>query len=203
MRHRAPLGGLPYGCFNPRTHEECDPLFPLRLQRHMQVSIHALTRSATIHNWFLCKVSYVSIHALTRSATFVLVPAKPVWLVSIHALTRSATCCFCLFHVFLMFQSTHSRGVRRALVSHFLLFLVSIHALTRSATSSLSIYLTYFKFQSTHSRGVRLCLAPSCRSIRVSIHALTRSATQRYKQCLIMPSFNPRTHEECDQNGTH
>ena len=100
-----------------------------------------------------------------------------------------------------MFQSTHSRGVRR---DAFMLansgYKVSIHALTRSATVDRPVCVMQPTFQSTHSRGVRhspsrsiLCLPT------VSIHALTRSATcfivkhNLYKLC-----FNPRTHEECD-----
>ena len=80
-----------------------------------------------------------------------------------------------------MFQSTHSRGVRRK----FSLRLnepnpVSIHALTRSATASIFLWAVKLpKFQSTHSRGVR----------RNAYHKKTESGC-----------FNPRTHEECDFN---
>ena len=98
-----------------------------------------------------------------------------------------------------MFQSTHSRGVRRSSHLFFLLLIVSIHALTRSATSeqdpskiratfqsthSRGVRLLHTRrwsldrsFQSTHSRGVRPAIVAFCQVIRVSIHALTRSAT--------------------------
>ena len=56
-------------------------------------------------------------------------------------------------------------------------------------------------FQSTHSRRVRHEGNPDeCRSNNVSIHALTKSATLQYWVTLDLLSFNPRTHEECDQN---
>ena len=82
-------------------------------------------------------------------------------------------------HTIVMFQSTHSRGVRRTMergewgkgeVSiHALtrsatsrlggclpVLVVSIHALTRSATNyGTVLYMSYEEFQSTHSRGVR------------------------------------------------
>ncbi|CZQ82226.1 Hypothetical protein TES5_194 [Trichococcus sp. ES5] len=81
--------------------------------------------------------------------------------------------------VLLLFQSTHSRGVRRARFDTATLALaISIHALTRSATKRLAIPPVLSLFQSTHSRGVR----PKAR--------VTNSS------CV---NFNPRTHEECDQ----
>ena len=80
---------------------------------------------------------------------------------------------------------------------------VSIHALTRSATSKgFCKGIIFDLFQSTHSRGVRPHFCDwFCRHIAVSIHALTRSAT--YSLSLIETvkgCFNPRTHEECDDN---
>ena len=77
------------------------------------------------------------------------------------------------------FQSTHSRGVRRA-VSVVIVGTtkISIHALTRSATWNGNCYI----FTSN-----------------ISIHALTRSATLRDLTLQLLSSyFNPRTHEECD-----
>ena len=78
-----------------------------------------------------------------------------------------------------MFQSTHSRGVRPAL--------------TMDEARALL-------FQSTHSRGVRRRFGRvAYNSMEVSIHALTRSATvYSCLSSLALPSFNPRTHEECD-----
>ena len=68
VRHRPSSSSRPMRCFNPRTHEECD-LTPFR-NFHLQiVSIHALTRSATIAPLNKLKSMIVSIHALTRSAT--------------------------------------------------------------------------------------------------------------------------------------
>ena len=76
--------------FNPRTHEECD-IGGDTLQLFLVVSIHALTRSATLRNPPQKLVRPVSIHALTRSATTIVITGKYKAYVSIHALTRSAT----------------------------------------------------------------------------------------------------------------
>ena len=99
------------------------------------ISIHALTRSATdrLHGAF--EVYRISIHALTRSATVQVQNLPRNYLISIHALTRSATHLqFCKTSI-RIFQSTHSRGVRRgSRMFYFDKENISIHALTRSAT---------------------------------------------------------------------
>ena len=145
--------------FNPRTHEECDSFQDLDVVRR-SVSIHALTRSATILYLGYHGLGPVSIHALTRSATNKMV-SRPLSssgfnprtheecdpkilsissgvAVSIHALTRSATYFTTLALSFLT---------------------VSIHALTRSATCKRLPWKEVPEFQSTHSRGVRPCLS--------------------------------------------
>ena len=121
-------------CFNPRTHEECDdiPVHVLttldkfqsthsRGVRHpvqvasghvVGVSIHALTRSATVFSWMIENKYCVSIHALTRSATVTYEKNNQFHGVSIHALTRSATMPWHISMQPSLFQSTHSRGVR-------------------------------------------------------------------------------------------
>ena len=55
------------------------------------ISIHALTRSATIVYALSLVKNIISIHALTRSATLPAVGATSIFSISIHALTRSAT----------------------------------------------------------------------------------------------------------------
>ena len=55
------------------------------------VSIHALTKSATLLLIYALIMLFVSIHALTKSATICFVLDCPVYRVSIHALTKSAT----------------------------------------------------------------------------------------------------------------
>ena len=54
--------------FNPRTHEECD-FIKSDLPELQSISIHALTRSATIKRVRIAHPRCISIHALTRSAT--------------------------------------------------------------------------------------------------------------------------------------
>ena len=129
---------------------------------------------------------------------------------------------------FLLFQSTHSRRVRRRTDNNRRpVTLVSIHALTKSATHYYPTVKPTLWFQSTHSRRVRLSVqsytqvifmvsihaltksatvgsCTPCSLLIVSIHALTKSATCtsssiiRSKDC-----FNPRTHEECDLPHRH
>ena len=166
-------------CFNPRTHEECDRLHGCSYLSG-SVSIHALTRSATVFTdppygmkkvsihaltrsatksdavWFACTV--VSIHALTRSATCIAPLELSTYFVSIHALTRSATCDGqAVRHIVRCFNPrTHEECDVEGGIYFGLGPSVSIHALTRSATKFKSQRLSFTMFQSTHSRGVRL-----------------------------------------------
>ena len=121
-------------CFNPRTHEECDKVV-WDLVKPKDVSIHALTRSATVlevvssnlklfqstHSRgvrrFCDKANIYSVsfnprtHEECDDGSFA--PTVGITEVSIHALTRSATVKALLKCPACMFQSTHSRGVRR------------------------------------------------------------------------------------------
>ncbi len=164
--------------FNPRTHEECDSYKP-SLQYFAYISIHALTRSATRQNVILplsCGISihaltrsatgqdffrkrhaYISIHALTRSATSMNNLKRIPFLISIHALTRSATPTMLYRHSCIsLFQSTHSRGVRRVIAN---LTKLKKHFNPRTHEECDIDDGDYtradIEFQSTHSRGVR------------------------------------------------
>ena len=144
--------------FNPRTHEECDPIsFFISNQSPLFQSTHSR-----------------GVRRLLGLQTFVTI----------------------------LFQSTHSRGVRPAIrrlrdVSIF----VSIHALTRSATKICSNQDQDEQFQSTHSRGVRRPkVLPSAGASGFN--------PRTHEECDPRPPvsgqsslcFNPRTHEECDQD---
>ncbi|EES74007.1 hypothetical protein POTG_01057 [Paenibacillus sp. oral taxon 786 str. D14] len=61
------------------------------LRVYLDISIHALTRSATIKGEGKDEGGNISIHALTRSATIGGVDTDVITGISIHALTRSAT----------------------------------------------------------------------------------------------------------------
>ena len=146
-----------------------------------EISIHALTRSATPSLLFLmcASVGFQSTHSRG---------VRRKWFKRCYNANQ--------------FQSTHSRGVRRSGLGDVNdILIISIHALTRSATRVRLQHMHLTVFQSTHSRGVR----PSffyryLASIIISIHALTRSATDRYTvQSSRAKNFNPRTHEECDK----
>ena len=183
-------------------HKECDPSVVLPAAYPL-ISIHALTRSATAES----TLSSCAINDFNPRT---------------H---KECDCEFSInFIICLLFQSTHSQGVRRCvLIGDMLNFLfqsthsqgvrrlsnlifadmalISIHALTRSATSRVYNDLRIQSiFQSTHSQGVRLQKANKLKpDYLISIHALTRSAT------FFVPSeklnsgyFNPRTHKECD-----
>ena len=101
-----------------------------------------------------------------------------------------------------IFQSTHPRGVRRIRASSVGdILCISIHAPTWGAT------YVYYKgilyphvFQSTHPRGVRRNLPYQCQDKRgISIHAPTWGATFLTRAVLTsLTNFNPRTHVGCD-----
>ena len=81
----------------------------------------------------------------------------------------------------LQFQSTHPRGVRpQVAYKIFQAIEVSIHAPTRGATLADLHRHSLYRFQSTHPRGVR--------------HSIINSF-------LRLLSFNPRTHEGCDEHN--
>ena len=122
--------------FNPRTHEECDfgdilKLFCafefqsthsrgvrqnslFKIGERKTVSIHALTRSATISTIYFIICTFVSIHALTRSATCLFLPYLFISLCFNPRTHEECDYClpYCPCHGF-RFQSTHSRGVRQ------------------------------------------------------------------------------------------
>ena len=133
--------------FNPRTHKECDEIinpaydwFNKFQSTHSQgvrlnggsylnvnvdISIHALTKSATpLTSQNLLAIS-ISIHALTKSATGFVLAIECLMLISIHAPTKSAT----------DYRQTSSGDC-----------MISIHALTKSATHFQSHCLTAKKY---------------------------------------------------------
>ena len=63
------------------------PLFRL----NPEISIHALTKSATDLDYYLKVSTEISIHALTKSATYKIIKPSKAQAISIHALTKSAT----------------------------------------------------------------------------------------------------------------
>ena len=144
-----------------------------------KVSIHALTRSATLLS--ICRFlmsMFQSTHSrgvrhqvwssTSRSRWFQSTHSRGVRLEGLSVIENLRK-----------FQSTHSRGVRRKIPLSIALFqTVSIHALTRSATFVNTPFIMFHVFQSTHSRGVRPTVSSlNHGQVRVSIHALTRSAT--------------------------
>ena len=121
--------------FNPRTHEECDmrPCDPLSQSLHFNPRTHE--ECDNNGGGIAAVYDAISIHALTRSATHPRGVHLSPYQISIHALTRSATSTVLQNVELVIFQSTHSRGVRRDDVKRLdELVPISIHALTRSAT---------------------------------------------------------------------
>ena len=189
------------GCFNPRTHEECD--FKLgKTCKVCRVSIHALTKSATIRPAMLfVSLLFQSTHSrrvrrLTSSTVSAYESFNPrtheecdeimqevskKLSVSIHALTKSATKTW----------YDYNQGL-----------IVSIHALTKSATLIEQQIAEEQSFQSTHSRRVRLSAIQE-NTNRLCFNPRTH---EECDLCLAHTtnahrSFNPRTHEECDTDG--
>ena len=145
---------------------------------HLDVSIHAPTRGATIFVVLVLVAAWVSIHAPTRGATEQLKNGGQSNGVSIHAPTRGATSHGRAARHVRRFQSTHPLGVRPVDVDIMLGGIkVSIHAPTRGATQKLLLLLKACSFQSTHPLGVRLVL---------------------FLKFALVFGFNPRTHSGCD-----
>ena len=145
---------------------------------------------------------FISIHALTRSATIFKIAHTLTCMISIHALTRSAT-----RYRGLRIQGLSDFNPRtheecdQKLYQHHNANQISIHALTRSATS-ISIYkvlscsnfnprtheecdnkkrklmLLLHKFQSTHSRGVRRQKPPQQQKLRLFQSTHSRGVRQ-------------------------
>ena len=152
----------------------------------LNISIHALTKSATRLLWTssACPKTFQSTHSRRvrhSHQTF----QSLYWFISIHALTKSATAMWPYFSSFLF---------------------ISIHALTKSATTKIGKWgQNVGKFQSTHSRRVRRAftqrfissvgnfnprtheecdgrlLKDSSLPWEISIHALTKSATAIFR----------------------
>ena len=143
-----------------------------------RVSIHALTRRATLPCFGTPLLHRVSIHALTRRATMYRFLARRRCIVSIHALTRRATVVSGSMIPRRRFNPRpHTEGDRKA----------QIEANLKEA------------FQSTPSHGGRLCPRDSvCHRGGVSIHALTRRATRAKAAFRAIKCFNPRPHTEGD-----
>ena len=144
--------------FNPRTHEECDVNIKWQ-DGVIPISIHALTRSATI---LLRLIDSVLINFNPRTHEECDIKTIFSSLSSADFNPRTHEECDLKSCVSSStrprFQSTHSRGVRHN------------NRPNRNIWS---------RFQSTHSRGVRLDTGALVGEIRsISIHALTRSATR-------------------------
>ena len=165
--------------FNPRTREGCDlclkwmgqtrkkfqsthprgvrPMLEMNGPDEEEISIHALTGSATCTTSSWPLQIGISIHALTGSATKLYMGVTPDKYISIHALTGSATCTTSSWPLqigisihALTGSATyyHMWGIDR--------YEISIHALTGSATrKTRRVAKIHCIFQSTHSRGVR------------------------------------------------
>ena len=99
-----------------------------------------------------------------------------------------------------VFQSTHSRGVRPEIKTAIQPNVdISIHALTRSATTLFVNVFMAFLFQSTHSRGVRLLnAADQTRPCNFNPRTHEECDCITINEILLCSNFNPRTHEECD-----
>ena len=99
--------------FNPRTHEECDTPEKVVIFLEWEVSIHALTKSATSPERFIkAFIEFQSTHS--RRVRLFVSPALTLWILCFNPRTHEE--CDRWYHIFVLdkeFQSTHSRRVRR------------------------------------------------------------------------------------------
>ncbi len=102
--------------FNPRTHEECNRYIDGQPFPCLNISIHALTRSATVHSDLVIKwlAKFQSMHSRG---------VQP----SVGSLPRMPAADFN--------PCTHEECNAKVVYLFCLLFFISIHALTRSATA--------------------------------------------------------------------
>ena len=216
-----------YESFNPRTHEECD--IKVHIFTDLRLSFNPRTHEECDNCQRFSRLGISSFNPRTHEeCDLIYLCSKMLVKVSIHALTRSATQQSVNSYFGLMFQSTHSRGVRRNLLLSPALRCQGFNPRTHEECDL--IYLPY--------PIVLLCFNPRTHEecdyilrfillvIQVSIHALTRSATQYrlrlsgfrlfqsthsrgvrqawyLKNASRVASFNPRTHEECDKKGVN
>ena len=144
--------------FNPRTHGECD------LRGHsltLQVCLFQSTHSRGVRQLFTTeiakRVDEISIHALTGSATWQVWATCPY---EIYFNPRTHGECDVQAKkktiITITFQSTHSRGVRHgaSAIRRYTFKFQSTHSRGVRQSSFLST-LAVKSFQSTHSRGVR------------------------------------------------
>ena len=147
--------------FNPRTHKECDQNYTIGLSHDLDISIHALTKSATSRLSKALARVIISIHALTKSAT---TSKRDLCLLLFDFNPRTHKECDNLFFfkddICTYFNPrTHKECDLKSLAISLSNTSISIHALTKSATR----HELYFE---------------DCNNI--SIHALTKSATPNY-----------------------
>ena len=168
--------------FNPRTHEECDAGglsncltgngfqsthsrgvrhdVTLQATGDAVISIHALTRSATLTESLKSLDLIISIHALTRSATTAGQGGHVIIKISIHALTRSATLVCDGDRI--KRKDFNPRTHEECDVMVVVAFTVNVDFNPR-----------------THEECDVAGLLQGHEHVSISIHALTRSATQR------------------------
>ena len=142
--------------FNPRTHEECDNrLLPIHVITN--VSIHALTKSATVTSSLrIVSVVFQSTHSRRVRPSFTKSGAD---IGGFNPRTHEE--CDLLYHT----HRHHS-------------FTVSIHALTKSATNEVKpLFLISECFNPRTHEECDKELATIGVAYSVSIHALTKSAT--------------------------
>ena len=188
--------------FNPRPREEGDRrAVP---QRHLQeVSIHALAKRATRHDFRAAPVVEVSIHALAKRAT--LSPVRchwPAWFQSTPS-RRGRLDAYRLLWAYYQFQSTPSRRGRRFVARESqLATLVSIHALAKRATRGRRGCDVAGGFQSTPSRRGRPMR--SCSTFRPRAFQSTPSRRGRHQRCksIPFPGLDPQFREARKSQGS-
>ena len=211
-------------CFNPRPHAEGDLINPFGwtyFSALFQSTPSRGGRRALFHN--NSPLVRVSIHALTRRATILKKCAAPIsWFQSTPSRGGRQKSIGFMYHILGFNPRPHAEGDRTNHGTGKGALLVSIHALTRRATKLLivvrpavmvSIHALTRRATCTtykgsvcsssfnprpHAEGDQLPHGSLLQSF-VSIHALTRRATSFFF-CVATPHccFNPRPHAEGD-----
>ena len=146
-----------YVCFNfnPRSHEESDKTQQVKGFSYKNFNPRSHEESDQRLSFLLSKLK-ISIHALTKRATITAIPTIHFLVISIHALTKRATKESTDNNDDKVFQSTLSRRERQVIPNFpTQLKKISIHALTKRATKESTDNNDDKVFQSTLSRRER------------------------------------------------
>ena len=172
-------GSMSWACFNPHTHEGCDPLQLAPYQDTRQFQSTHPRRVWLVSAFARMPANIVSIHTPTKGVTLRPRTCRRASAVSIHTPTKGVTALQVLFFNDILFQSTHPRRVWLFITFVKIKFKMFQSTHPRRVWLSWNLNSTLSTlFQSTHPRRVWLFWTdgPTIQQV-VSIHTPTKGVT--------------------------